>query len=403
MYENMAVISIFALLYSVVVGRVERTALSGPLVFVGFGLLASPQVLDWLHLDIAHADLRIVADLTLALVLFNDAAAADLRVLRRTLELPQRMLLLGLPMTILAGVIVGLLTFDDLGIFQLALLATMLAATDAALGKAVITNPKVPQSLREGLNIESGLNDGICVPILYVFIAICLDLPSADETGRLVFELLLREIGIGLIVGLGVAIAGSLLLGRAARNGWLTNIWLQIPAPAMAVGAFSLAQTLDGSGYIAAFTGGLLFGSRARRHTRDLIQPSEGLAELLAMITWIIFGAVIVGDALGAMTWPIFIYALLSLTLVRMMPIYVALSGSGAPPAHRLFLGWFGPRGLASIVFAIIVIGDKVPHAETLSLVVVCTVLLSVVMHGISATPLANWLARRDQRSRDLP
>jgi NhaP-type Na+/H+ or K+/H+ antiporter len=303
------------------------------------------------------------------------------------------MLLIGLPGAIALGFVLALAMFDTLSVFEAAMLATMLAATDAALGKAVVTNRAVPARLREGLNVESGLNDGLCVPVLFLFIA--LELGTGEGNGRgLGLTLLAEELGIGLLVGLGVSAAGSWLLRVCWRRGWVSDVWVQMTTVALALACFAVAQGLHGSGYIAAFVGGMLFGFIARDNTHRLVHAAEGIGETLALLTWMLFGIAVVGEVLDQATWKVLVFALLSLTLTRMLPTYLALSGTGESPASRLFLGWFGPRGLARIVFAIIVLQEGVPGGELIALVVACTVVFSLVLHGVTANPLARWIAK---------
>ncbi len=260
MYENPAVIAIFAFLYSAVAGGVERTMISGPMIFVGFGLLFGPLGLGVLTFDVSNSELRALADLTLALILFIDASNADLTEFKRSFHIPQRMLVIGLPLIILLGFGVGYFIFDGLGLFELAILATMLAATDAALGKAVITNTKVPPEIREGLNIESGLNDGLCVPILFLFIALAVGSNSEESSTSLALTLVIKEVGIGLVLGLGLTAIAGWVLNSCWKRGWLHDIWLQLPVVTLAIVCFAVAQSLHGSGYVAAFVGGILFG-----------------------------------------------------------------------------------------------------------------------------------------------
>jgi NhaP-type Na+/H+ or K+/H+ antiporter len=397
-YESLAIFALFVALYSTVAGKFERTRISGPMIFVAFGFLMGPFALGWLDLALDSADLRIAADVTLALILFIDASNTDLRVLKRFKHIPERMLIVGLPLSIGLGFLVGRVLFPGLGLYEVAILATVLAATDAALGKPVLTNENVPKKLREGLNIESGLNDGICVPILLLFLALAGG-HEGDSTS-LALNLLAKEIGIGLVCGLGVATAGAFLIRRGHTRGWLTPIWKQITVIGLALGSFALAQSLHGSGYIAAFTGGLLFGSLAGKATHKLVHTAEGIGETLALVTWVLFGAAVVGQTWDYFTWEVIVYAALSLTVVRMLPIFLALTGTGLKFRSKLFLGWFGPRGLASIVFLVIVIGHQLPGVHTLAATVVCTVVLSVALHGITANPLAQalgrWVAREE-------
>jgi len=396
MYVELGILALFIFIYSMVAGRIERSAISGPMVFVVAGFLMGPFGFGWFQGDATSADLRTLADLTLALILFIDAANADMSILKRQFRIPSRMLLLGLPGVIALGFGLAVLMFDGLSLYEAAILATMLAATDAALGKAVITNKAVPARIREGLNVESGLNDGICVPILLFFIALSV---GGEHGGGSTSALLLlaEELGIGMAVGLGLTFLGTLLLRWCWKQGWVTEIWMQVTVVGLAIASFAIAQSLHGSGYIAAFTGGLLFGYLVKKgNIHKLVLAAEGTGETLALVTWMLFGAMVIGPALKLFNWEVVVYALLSLTVIRVVPIFLSLAGTGESVSSRLFLGWFGPRGLASIVFAIIVINAEVPGGELLALVVICTVFLSLIAHGISANPLAKWLGRKE-------
>jgi NhaP-type Na+/H+ or K+/H+ antiporter len=286
--------------------------------------------------------------------------------------------------------------FDALTIFEAAILATMLAATDAALGKAVITDPSVPARIREGLNVESGLNDGLCVPILFIFIALALNADNEDAGSIAPLLLVLQEIGIGLLVGVGLATSGAWLLKYCSRNGWVTEIWMQATVAGLALACFAIAQEFHGSGYVAAFTGGIMFGFLAGKSTHKYVLAAEGVGETLAVLTWLLFGVAIIGQLADLITWKVVLYGVLSLTVVRILPMYVALTGSGEAAHSRLFLGWFGPRGLASIVFAVIVLDSGLPGAEMMSIVVASAVFFSLIAHGISAKPLAKWIAAKE-------
>lgn len=397
MYDQLAVLAIFVFLYSIVSKRLERTAFSGPMVFVAVGFIMGPAVLGWFPGGDPYPLLRVLADLTLALFLFVDAANADLPTLRRRYAIPARMLLIGLPGAIVLGFVLAFMMFDTLSVFEAGMLATMLAATDAALCKAVIVNTSVPARLREALNVESGLNDGLCVPILFLFIA--LELGIAEGTGsELGLTLLAEELGIGLLVGVALTAVGAWLLRICWDRGWVSDVWVQLTTVALALACFAGAQSLHGSGYIAAFAGGMLFGFIARDKTYKLVLSVEGIGETLALLTWMLFGVAVVGQVLGQLTWQVVVFALLSLTLTRMLPNYLALTGSGESAANRLFLGWVGPRGLASIVFAIIVLEEGVPGAQLIALVVACTVVFSLILHGVSANPLAERIAKAERR-----
>ena len=395
MYSNVAIMVLFAFVFSVIAGRVERSAVSGPIIFIAFGLIAGPVGLGLLDMDVKAVELRVVADLTLALVLFIDAANADLATLRTHATIPRRMLLIGLPLCIALGVGTGLVIFPDISFYEICILATMLAATDAALGKGVVTNKAVPARIREGLNAESGLNDGMCVPVLLVFLALATGTGGEDGSTMLALELVAREIGIGLAVAVVLTLVGVKLMTLSIQRGWFTEVWVQIPVVTLALACFTTAQTLHGSGYIAAFVGGLLFGHFAREKTHRLVMAGEGIAELLAMLTWLVFGTAVIGQLWATMTLDVVIYSLLSLTLIRMLPNVIALTGTGEKLETKLFLAWFGPRGLASIVFFIIVANANLPSESVLAHVVVCTVTLCVIAHGLTANAWARGIGRR--------
>jgi len=398
MYETLAILAIFIFLYSISSGGLERTPINGALIFTAFGLALGPLGLGVLSLNIDKEGLRTLAELTLALVLFTDASNANLGVLKKNIEIPRRLLLIGLPLTILLGFGVGVLVFDGLTLLEVAILATMLAPTDAALGKAVVTNESVPSNIREGLNVESGLNDGICVPILFVFLALVTATGAETSTPVLAITLVAEEIGIGVAVGVGLTFLASWLGTRFADRGWVTETWRQLPVPALAVACFAVAQWLGGSGFIAAFAGGLLFGGIVKRHKHELLLAAEGTGDTLALITWVVFGAAVVGQSVESFSWEVVLYAVLSLTLIRMLPVFLVLTGLRLQTSEKLFMGWFGPRGLASIVFAVIVLSEHLPGGGTIAMTAVCTILLSVVAHGISANPLIAALVARIKR-----
>jgi NhaP-type Na+/H+ or K+/H+ antiporter len=395
MYESLALLGGFILLYSIVAGGVERSWISGPIVFTLFGLLIGPVGLDLLPIEGRTEVLRTLAEVTLALVLFTDAAGADLRVLRRAAGLPVRLLLIGLPLTIALGYVIGVLLNVQLTPLEIALVATMLAPTDAALGKAVVTNEVVPGDVRQSLNVESGLNDGICVPILFVFLALAQSAGVEGSTWTLALGLVAEEIGIGLAVGLVVTGVAVQLLKLAARHQWLTHTWIQIPVVALAITCFATAQFLGGSGFIAAFVGGLLFGALARQQREKFLLAAEGTGDTLALITWIAFGVRVVGKAIGYFEWRLVLYALLSLTVIRMLPVFLSLAGSRVNTEGKLFIGWFGPRGLASIVFGIIVLDADLPNGGLMAMVVAATIIFSILAHGVTANPWARGFGRR--------
>ncbi len=286
---------------------------------------------------------------------------------------------------------------DDHLWIELAILATILAPTDAALGKAVVSNPVVPSRIREALNVESGLNDGISVPILFLLITLFTAQASEDVSIQYGLVLFAREIGIGLITGLGITFIAMRLIALGDVRNWISGSWKSVIIISLALSCFFLAQVLGGSGFIACFSGGILFGVMRKKHKIELLNAAEGTGEILSLVTWFMFGSIAIATLIN-FSWTVLIYALISLTLVRIIPVFISLINTGMSFKEKLFIGWFGPRGLASIVF-IIIMGEFLPHQDTLINIIVCTVLLSILAHGFSANPLAKNLILHDKNS----
>jgi NhaP-type Na+/H+ or K+/H+ antiporter len=364
------------------------------MVLVGCGLLVGPEVLRGLDLGSTSSTVRTLAEGTLALVLFSDASRVDLRQLRRSVGVPVRLLGVGLPLTIALGALAAALVFDRLTVAEAVILGVILAPTDAALGQAVVTEQRVPARIRQGLNVESGLNDGICVPLLFAAVAAA-DVESHVSGGRGAVNLLLEEIGYG---ALGGVLAGALIAAifvYAGRRDLIAGPWRQVIPAAGAGLAYGIASPLGGSGFIAAFVAGISFRALLGRDPADLNRLSEEVGDVLSGVTFLFFGAILLEPVLGELSWQVVLYALLSLTIVRLAPVAVAMLGSGARRQTVGFLGWFGPRGLASIVFAVIVVEEsQLPHEHLIALAAYLTVGLSVFAHGLSAAPLAERYAR---------
>ena len=335
------------------------------------------------HLE--SAAVERLPELALVFLLFNDAAGLDLSSLGRSLGTPGRLLLIGLPLTLLLGVGVGLLLFPGLSLASVFLLSAMLCATDAAVGQRVVEDPEVLSPVRQALNVESGLNDGIAVPFFLVALDISLA-PLEGSVPSAVAATLAEQIGWGLLAGVVVGGAGGYLLRAAARR--VDAEWRQPFTLAVALGAYAAAVSLGGSAFIAAFVGGMAFRIASGAGNVETTNFTAVAGQVLASATWMIFGAVAVLAALPHITWQVLLYAVLSLTVVRMLPVAVALIGSGTRWQTRAFMGWFGPRGLASVVFGLLAFERGTPAATTLLTTVALTVALSVFAHGFSANPL---------------
>jgi NhaP-type Na+/H+ or K+/H+ antiporter len=396
--HGFAVIAAGVVLFGLVSKRLEGTIITAPMVFAVFGLLIGEAVFGLAHLDFGHGFIHGLAEVTLILVLFSDAARIDLRQLRRDHNLPVRMLLIGLPLAIVLGTLVGLVLPLGLSFWEAALLAAILAPTDAALGQSVVSSRLVPTRIRQALNVESGLNDGIALPLVLLFAC----LASAANAGEAEQNWILfgaMQVTLGPLAGVVIGGLGAWLIDRAAANGWMEESYEGLAILGVAFLAFAGAEITGGNGFIAAFVGGLVFGNRVRGRCGFVFEFAEAEGQLLTLLTFLIFGAAILPQAAGDIGWAAPAYTVLSLTVVRMLPITLSLFGAGVRLPTVGFLGWFGPRGLASILFALFVLEEApMPAADHILAVTIVTVAFSILAHGVTAAPAARWygaVARR--------
>jgi NhaP-type Na+/H+ or K+/H+ antiporter len=383
-----AVIAFVIVAYALAAGRLNRASVGPALFFVVVGIVAQIVLSGSMPTVEAEAVLTLV-ELTLALILFNDASTIDLAGLRDEAGLVIRLLSVGLLLTIVLGTVVAGLLFPDLPIGVLLLLGAALAPTDAALGQPVVTDARVPVRIRRLLNAESGLNDGIATPV--VVLAIALIGSEGTGAGDWVTDAL-RQGLIGTLAGLAVGAAGGVLMIAAERARWSSRTSRQLAVVALALAAYFASIALGGNGFIAAFVGGLAFGGASRHAEEGAEIFSEAAGSFLSIVVWIVAGAVFVTFLTATTDVRPLVYAVLSLTVVRMVPVAIALIGAHLRRETVLFVGWFGPRGLASIVFAIL--GFEAMHesglpTELVGATFAWTVLLSVLLHGLSAGPLA--------------
>ena len=391
---TIAIIGTLFLAYSLVSGRLAGTVVTAPLVFVAFGFVAGDGGLGFAKLEVEHSAIHVIAELTLILVLFADAARIDLKRVREDHNLPVRMLLIGLPLAIAAGTFAAVLMFPGFSIWEAALLAALLAPTDAALGQAVVSARAVPLRIRQSINIESGLNDGIALPAVLLFAALAGAAHGTGAAGDWI-QFGIMQVTIGPLVGVIVGYAGARLIDSAAESEWATTAFLGIGILAVAVLAYVLAEISGGNGFISAFVGGLVFGNSIRHPCTYLFEFMESEGQLLMLITFLVFGAALLPEGLEHLDVTFVVYGLLSLTVLRMLPIALSLLGSGIRLPTYLFIGWFGPRGLASILFVLLILEEaEIPHQAELLAITVITVGFSVVLHGISAAPLATVYGR---------
>lgn len=387
--SGLVAVALLVLVYAAVSRRLSGSLVGPAMVFVAGGLLVSDEALGWLDTSVGNGSVRLAAEATLTVVLFSDASRIDLAVLRREYAVPLRLLAVGLPLTILAGTLAGVAVLGDLALVELVALAIVLAPTDAALGQAVVTDPRVPSRVRQGLNVESGLNDGICVPLLLIAIAVAEAEEGAIGNGA-ALRLVVEEIGYGLVGGVVAGALAAAVVRVGVPRGLVDPLWLQAVPVAGAALAYGLAAWMGGSGFIAAFVGGAFYGGLRRGVGGEATELLEGAGNILGAATFVLFGAVMLVPALDDLTAEVVLYALLSLTVVRMGPVALAMLGSRARPPTVTFLGWFGPRGLASIVFAVILVDEAHLAGERVLLdAIFLTVALSVLLHGLTASPLA--------------
>ncbi len=398
---SIAILGALFLGFALVSGRLEGTVITAPLVFAAFGLIAGSAGLGVANIDVGHEAIHVIAELTLILVLFADAARIDLGRVRKDHNLPTRMLLLGLPLTIAAGTAVAVALFPALSLWEAALLAALLAPTDAALGQSVVSAKAVPLRIRQSINIESGLNDGIALPAVLLFAALASMMHGEGEP-RNWLQFAALQVTLGPLVGAAVGYLGARLLDGAAASESATLPFQGIAILALAVLAFVLAELVGGNGFIAAFVGGTVFGNCIRHECSFLFEFMESEGQLLMLITFLVFGAALLPEGLANIDVTFVVYAVLSLTAIRMVPIALSLLGSGIRPPTYLFLGWFGPRGLASILFVLLILEEaEIPHREALLAITVITVAFSIVLHGLTAAPLARAYGRMAEEAGD--
>jgi NhaP-type Na+/H+ or K+/H+ antiporter len=320
-------------------------------------------------------------------VLFSDAARVRLPDIRNDLGCYVRLLGIGLPLTVAFGWVLAFWLVPGLDMWLALLVGAALAPTDAALGVPVVTNRLVPSRVRRLITVESGLNDGIATPLVVLAIAGAASVEGHAEAPGLGEALV--ELALGVVVGVAVGFVGGGLLRWARRRGWSAEEFTGIAVLALALGSYAGAIAVGGNGFVAAFCGGLAFGAAAGRRGPAEVVFLEQASGLVSLLVWIVFGVIAVPIVLNGVDLTTVLYAVLSLTLVRMLPVALVLVGADLDRKTVLFIGWFGPRGLASLVFALLAVEELGPRADPAVVAIAITVFLSVLAHGLSAAPLA--------------
>jgi NhaP-type Na+/H+ or K+/H+ antiporter len=403
MHEHLTILGIALVIlgYGYFSRLINRFNISGPMVFTAVGILLSPLFLGDHPVHPDAEAIQIVAEIALIVILFSDAAAIDLSHLKTQWRLPARLLFVSMPLSILLSYGTAKLFFPDQPDLYLLLLALILAPTDAALGKAVVSDKSIPETIRNTINVESGLNDGIAFPVLLTILALIAGgSGEAHGGGNGPLAYIARQIVVGALAGALVGWIGARLGNRAIRKDWMEHQYRNLIPIALAIFAYCFAEHFGGNGYIAAFFGGLVLGntSDALRESTENFAESEG--EFLVMVSFLVFGLVFVPATIGYWDLTAWIYALLSLTLLRMLPVALGFGFFSLDLSTRLFIGWFGPRGIASILYILVAAGQLggIEGHETVYAVASLTILLSIVLHGLSAKPLAKIYSRRQRR-----
>lgn len=396
-----AILSLFIYGYSLISRRIATTIISAPMIFVTFGLLLSTFAVDVLDLSADNAIISLVSELTLVLVLFSDASRIKVGNLRNEHTIPTRLLVIGLPLTIIFGALIAVWLIGVLTFWEAAVLAAILAPTDAALGQAVVTNRSIPMRIRQALNIESGLNDGIALPFLLLFLTAA---DASQEVGTLAYwaNFAILQLTLGPLIGIGVGYAGGQLLRFTSKRGWSDTIFEKLGGVAIAFIAYAVADLIGGNGFIAAFAAGITIGNTAREVSGRVHEFAEAEGQMLTLITFVIFGSVMVQPMLSDFQPLYLVYAILSLTAIRMIPVALALIRLRLTRRTKLFIGWFGPRGIASVIYALLLFEySGIANNVVIFDVAVVTVLLSIFVHGITAVPGAKWYAKRIEERLD--
>lgn len=389
---------IMVFVVAIISRKIDKLPISAQMIFIFAGILVGWFVTGFI--DVTEPPVStivlLIAEIALVLVLFTDASRVNLGSLKSNM-LTTRLLSIGLLLTIFLGITSAILIFTDLTFWEAAIIGVVLAPTDAALGQIVVKNKGIPEKIRKTLEVESGLNDGLSVPFLLVFIAIGLAEESFSPTGYFI-QTAVEQIGLGALVGVAVGIFGSGIVIKSRDKGWITPDYQRIAFLVLAILSFIIADEVGGSGFIAAFVGGLATGYITRDAGKVLMDFAETEGQFLNLTVFFLLGIIVAG-LLPFINWQIILYAILSLTVIRMLPVGISLLGTKVSWDSVLFMGWFGPRGLASIVLALIAL-DKLgsfPGQDTFILAVFITVLFSVLAHGVSAMPLSKLYIKRNR------
>jgi len=385
------------LLFGLVSKVSDKFYVTAPMFFTVVGILVSPLGFGLLDVHINAAMIKTLAEITLVLVLFSDAIEIELSDLRKHgASIPLRMLGIGLPLTALLGFLLGIVLFDNLDLIVIAMIALILSPTDAALGQAVIKSEKLPETVKRSISVESGLNDGIALPPILVCMALLSATIESSGDDNHWLKFLLLQLTLGPVVGAAVGWFGGRLIEYASSKDWMSPVFQRLSAMSLAVLAFAFAEMVHGNGFIAAFIAGLFLGVKNHQVRERIQEFGEAEGQQLALFIFLVLGLVAVPVAYPLWDANAIIYAILSLTIIRMLPVALSLLGTNTGLADKLFYGWFGPRGIASVLYLLMVVGTLgVASYEYALSIIVLTILMSIILHGLSAVPLVNVYSKR--------
>jgi sodium/hydrogen antiporter len=392
---TLAVVAASIVLWALLSARLIRWSITAPIFFVVLGLVTAHGPVTLVHIQLRSSTILGLVELTLAVVLFSDASRVNVRTMRGGFAVPLRLLGIGLPLTAGVGIGIAAGLFGGSGLWVAAALGMMVAPTDAALGASIMEDDRVPAVVRRSLNIESGLNDGIATPFVNLFLA---GAATSEAVSNLGVGQAAAELVGGAALGVGIGAVGAWLLVRAARAHWSTTGSRALGVLALAVCAYATARQTGTNGFVAAFVAGLAYGS-VTPNEEDALFFTEDAGQLLSLLVWFVFGAVMLVPGIRAASWRDLVFAILVLTVARMVPVAIALTGTGFSRSSKAFIGWFGPRGLASVVFGLIAYDTlSSGPAKVVLAATVVTVALSVLAHGLSAGQLAGRYGAAVQR-----
>lgn len=396
-YPIIAFTALLILGYGIFSRLAERSVITAPMVFVMIGILVSFMPFELLNEGPKAPYVKVLAELTLILVLFVDASTLNLKRLIIERSLPIRLLGIGLPLTMVAGALFAIALFPGEKVWVLLLMALILSPTDAALGQAVVTSEGVPRNIRQTINVESGLNDGIALPPILICLAILSGATGDDHGTTYWVWFVTKQFIFGPLIGGLVGWIGGVIVDVSSKRNWMNHTFQQLASVCLAILAFSLAESVHGNGFIAAYFAGMMLGTRTEEIRERIREFGEAESQAMILFIFLLFGMLLIPFSYPYWDWRALLYAASSLTLIRMLPVALSLIGTGLSMPTTLFIGWFGPRGIASVLYLLMAIIQLGPEGyERMISVITLTVMLSIFLHGITAVPFSRLLTKKN-------